>query len=165
MCQWGTQAWSRSGQLWNWMTNHYYNDFGLGAGNRTMFMTTPFDIVSAGPSVGSVSRGGTFTINETLRSYTDWNQPQILLGASIIGPATLSDPGHDTKVTVFARTSFSVQSRDTGASRLFTVPATAPTGTYDLLVALWLDVNGNNVIDSADQPLRTYRSSAALSVF
>jgi hypothetical protein len=33
------------------------------------------------------------------------------------------------------------------------------------MAALLLDVNGNNLIDSADLALRTYRSSGAISVF
>lgn len=164
MCQWGTQAWSRSGWLWNRMTDHYYNASGAGSGNRTMFMTSPFNIVNASPSTTSVFRGGTFTISGTVRSYTDWNQPNVMIGASIVGPGTYSDPGHDNKVTILARTSFSVQSRDTGISRLFTVPSTALPGTYDLLVALWFDTNGNNVIDSNDKPLRTLRVTGALVV-
>jgi hypothetical protein len=165
MCQWGTQAWSRSAKLWNWMTDHYYNDFGAGTGNRTMFMTSPFDIVSASASSTSVGRGATFTISETLRSYTDWDQPQIMLGASLIGPTTISDAAHDNKVTVLARTSFSVQSRDTNVSRLFTVPSTATPGTYDLLVAIWFDTNGNGVIDSNDKALRTLRYTGLINVF
>lgn len=163
MCQWGTQAWARSSQLWNWMTDHYYNDFGAGTGNRTMFMTSPFDIVSAtSPTV--VSRGATFTISEVLRSFTDWSQPQIMLGASLIGPTTISDIAHDTKVNVLARTSFAVQSRDTNVSRLFTVPSTATPGLYDLLVAIWFDTNGNNLIDGNDKPLRTLRYPGQITV-
>jgi stage II sporulation SpoD-like protein len=164
MCQWGTQAWSRSARLWNWMTDHYYNANGAGSGSRTMFMTSPFDIVGASASSTSVARGTTFTISETLRSFTDWNQPQIMLGASLIGPTAISDPAHDTKVTVLARTSFSVQSRDTAVSRLFTVPSTATVGTYDLLVAIWFDANGNGVIDGNDKPLRTLRFTGLITV-
>ncbi|HRC85155.1 MAG TPA: hypothetical protein PK413_06070, partial [Thermoanaerobaculia bacterium] len=163
MCQWGTQAWSRGGQLWNWITDHYFNANGSGTGMRTMFMTSPFTLVSA-TFPASVTRGTTITVNETLRSYTDWNQGQILLGASLLGPSSISDPAHDKKVTVLARTSFSVQSRDTAVSRLFTVPATATRGTYDLLVAIWFDTNGNNTIDSNDKPLRTLSYPAAVVV-
>jgi hypothetical protein len=164
MCQWGTQAWSRSSQLWAWMVDHYYNANGGGSGNRTMYMTTPFDLPAAS-SPASIGRGGTFTISATARSYTDWSQSRLLLGASILGPSTISDPAHDKLITALARSGFSVQFRDTAVSRLFTVPSTAPTGTYDLLVALWFDVNGNGAIDGADKPLRTIRKTGALVVF
>lgn len=164
MCQWGTQAWSRSAKLWPWMTDHYYNNSGAGSGNRTMYMTSPFDIVSASASSTTVGRGATFTIYETLRSYTDWSQPQIMLGASLIGPSTISDPVNDKKVTVLARSGFSVQYRDTAVSRLFKVPTTATTGTYDLLVAIWFDANGNNVIDGSDKALRTLRYTGLIVV-
>lgn len=163
MCQWGSQAWSRGGQLWNWITDKYFNNFGAGTGLRTMFMTSPFDIVSA-TFPASVTRGTTITLNETLRSYTDWNQGQILLGASLTGPSSISDPARDKKVTVLARTSFAVQSRTTAVSRQFLVPATAPRGTYNLIVAIWLDTNGNNLIDAADKPLRTLTYPSAIVV-
>lgn len=163
MCQWGTHAWSRGGQLWNWITDRYYNNFGTGTGLRTMFMTSPFDIVSA-TFPGAAGRGTTFTINETLRSYTDWSQSQIMLGASLTGPATVSDAARDKKVTVLARTSFAVQSRDTAVSRQFAVPPGIPVGTYNLIVAIWFDTNGNNLIDAADKPLRTLTYPSAIVI-
>lgn len=165
MCQWGTRAWAYSGWLWNRMVDHYYNASGSGSGDRTMEMTTPLDLVSASPSPSSVARGGSFTISATVRSYTDYGHDDLLLGASILGPSSISDPPHDKAFTALARTSFSVQSRDTGVSRSFDVPSYAPTGYYDLVVAIWYDTDGNGQITSADKALRTFRENNAVYVY
>ncbi|NJL28512.1 MAG: hypothetical protein HC897_11795, partial [Thermoanaerobaculia bacterium] len=164
MCQWGTQAWSRGGKLWNWMVDHYYNASGAGSGNRTTYLTTPLEITTAAPSSTSVTRGTSFTINATVRNYADYSHSRIMLGASITGPSTISDSAHDKKISALARTGYTVQYRDTAVSRTFTVPSTAPTGTYNLLVAIWYDSNNNSVIDSNDKPLRTISLPSALSV-
>jgi len=164
MCQWGTQAWSRSGKLWNWMVDLYYNNSGGGSGNRTMYLTTPLEITTASPSATSVARGASFTINATLRNYADYTHSRIMLGASLTGPSTISNPPNDKKVSALARTGYTVQYRDTAVSRSFTVPTTAPVGTYNLLVAIWYDSNNNSVIDSTDKPLRTITLPSALSV-
>jgi hypothetical protein len=165
MCQWGTQAWSRSGQRWNWMVDHYFNASGAGSGNRTMYLTTPVTITTASSSKSSVARGTSFTISATLRNYADYSHNQLMLGASILGPSTISDPPHDKKVTALARSGYSTSYRDTGVSRTFTVSSGAPGGYYDLLVAIWFDSNGNSTIDSTDKALRTIRLPAAIYVY
>jgi len=164
MCQWGTQAWSRSGKVWSWMVDQYYNASGAGSGNRTMYLTTPLEITTASASTTSVNRGGSFTINATVRNYADYTHSRIMLGASLIGPSTISDPARDKKISALARTGYTVQYRDTAVSRSFVVPSTATTGTYSLLVAIWYDSNNNSVIDSNDKPLRTITLPSAVTV-
>ena len=68
----------------------------------------------------------------------------------------ISDPTQDTKVTLYPGSN--------DVARGFNVPLTAPSGTYDLLVALWLDVDGDSAITSVDQPLVFYVLPAALTV-
>jgi hypothetical protein len=165
MCQWGTQAWGNAGWRWNKMVDHYYNASGSGSDYRTMYMTTPLEIVSASPSPSSIARGSTFTINATIRNYADYGHSRLMLGASIIGPGSYSDPPHDKKFTAWARSGYTVQYRDTAVSRSFTVPWNAATGTYDLLVAIWYDTNDDGVITSSDKWMRMITYDNAVTVY
>ncbi len=158
MCQWGTSRWASQGKLWPWITDHYYNANGSGSGNRTAYITSPITLPNFAPAQSSVPRGGTFTINLSVNNSAGLPHSQILVGASIYSTASgyISDPGHDKKVSLPVGTS--------SQSRLFTVPATAPTGTYNLTVALWYDVDGNGAIGSGDLPLLAATKTAALTV-
>lgn len=165
MCQWGTYDWAKQGQVWNWMVDHYYNGSGSGSGDRTMDMTTPLGIVTASTSTSSAARGSTISLSMTVRSYADWAHSDLMFGASLLGPTTHSDPPHDTVFTAPARSGYSTSYRDTTTSRYFTISSGAGTGTYDLLVAIWKDTNGNNQIDSSDLVLRTGRFNNVLYVY
>lgn len=114
-------------------------------------------IVAAAPSPTTVKPGGSFTITFTINAPA---ATTVMLGASIrpYGNSTwtISDPAHDVK--------FSVPGGINNFSRQFMAPADATWGTYDLLVALWQDVNNNNVIDSGDKVLATQRILSALTV-
>jgi len=81
-----------------------------------------------------------------------------MLGASLYSDATgyISDPSTDQKVTVYPSS--------TDVSRGFNVPPWAPSGTYDLVVALWLDVDGDSMITGADLPLVSYLIPGAIVV-
>lgn len=165
MCQWGTYDWAKQGQIWNWMVNHYFNDNGSGSGSRTMYMTTPLDIVTASTSTSSAARGSTISLSMTVRNYADWGHSNLMFGASLIGPTSHSDPAHDTVFTAPARASYSTSYKDTTTSRYFTISSSAGTGSYDLLVAIWKDTNGNNQIDSSDLVLRYGRFYGVLNVY
>ena len=165
MCQWGTYDWAKQGQIWNWMVNHYFNANGSGSGSRTMDMTTPLDIVTASTSTSSAARGSTISLSMTVRNYADWGHGNLMFGASLIGPTSHSDPAHDTVFTAPARSGYGTSYKDTTTSRYFTVSSSAGTGSYDLLVAIWKDTNGNNQIDSSDLVLRTGRFYGVLTVY
>ena len=158
MCQWGSQRFALQGQLWNWIEDHYYNDNGSPGGLRSANMTSPLDIVSFGPDVTQVAAGDFFTIYISAVSYAELAHTEVMLGASLYSDATgyISDPTQDTKVTLYPGSN--------DVARGFNVPLTAPSGTYDLLVALWLDVDGDSAITSVDQPLVFYVLPAALTV-
>ena len=158
MCQWGTQRSSLQGQLWNWIEDHYYNNNGSPGGLRSANMTSPLDIASFSPDATQLSAGDFFNIYISAVNYAELSHSQVMLGASIYSDATgyISDPTQDTKVTL-----------DPGPSdvaRGFNVPPDAPSGTYDLLVALWLDVDGDSMITGVDQPLVFYALPAALTI-
>jgi len=158
MCQWGTQRFALQGQLWNWIEDHYYNDNGSPGGLRSANMTSPLDVASFGPDVTQVAAGDFFTIYISAVSYAELAHTEVMLGASLYSDATgyISDPSQDTKVTLYPGPN--------DVARGFNVPLTTPGGTYDLLVALWLDVDGDSAITSVDQPLVFYVLPAALTV-
>lgn len=165
MCQWGTFDWAKQGRLWNWMVDHYYNGNGSGTGDRTTDMTTPLSITSAGTSTGSAARGSTISLSMTLRNYADYGHSDLMFGASLLGPTSHSDPAGDQTFTALARTSYSTSYRTSTVSRSFRIGSSVGTGTYDLLVAIWKDTNGNNQIDGNDLVLRTGRFDNVLDVY
>ena len=65
-----------------------------------------------------------------------------MIGASLYNGTYISDPPRDIKV--------SIPPGSSTRSRYFVVPPGTSAGTYDLLVALWFDVNENNAINSGD---------------
>lgn len=158
MCQWGTQRSALEGQVWNWIEDHYYNDNGNPSGSRSAFMTSPLDIADFRATPDTLTAGDTFTIDLTALNYAELAHSQVLIGASLYSPATgyLSDPLNDAKVTL--------DPGSNSVARFFTVPADAPSGSFDLLVALWLDIDGDNAITSADLPLVWYTLPGAVAI-
>lgn len=157
-CQWGSSRWDAAGKYWNWITNHYYNANGSPAGNRSAFVTSPVAMPSFSPSPAALSPGQTFTIDVTADNNATLAHSEIMIGASLYSSATgyISDPFHDAKVSL-----------DPGAnqvSRLFTVPASSSPGTYDLVVALWYDVNGDGAITGTDLPLLVSTDAGAVVI-
>ncbi|OYW04974.1 MAG: hypothetical protein B7X11_02350, partial [Acidobacteria bacterium 37-65-4] len=149
---------SPQNELWNWITNHYYNNNGSGSGSRTAYITSPVTMSSFSPSPSTVAAGGTFTINVTAVNSAGLAHSQVMIGASLYSSATgwISDPAHDAKVSLPVGTD--------GVSRLFTVPAGTAPGTYDLVVALWYDTDGDDAITGSDLPLLSSTASGAVTV-
>jgi hypothetical protein len=158
MCQWGTQRGALLGQLWNWITDHYYNNNGSPGGFRSAYLTSPLDIAAAAPDPSLVSAGDLFTIYMTVVDYAELLHDQLMLGASLYSNATgyISDRTTDQKVAVYPGW--------TDVSRVFNVPPWAPSGAYDLVVALWLDVDEDSAITGADLPLVSYLIPEAIVV-
>ena len=108
----------------------------------------------------SVNAGSTFNLNYTITATGSLN---VLLGASLRrNGIDYSNPANDI--------SSSLVSGSNSKSRSFNLssatPNPLPAGTYDVLVALWSDKNGNGIIDSpadvAIGPL--YTSSSQLTI-
>lgn len=159
MCQWGTQRWAASNsKLWKWIVNHYYNNNGSGSGLRTALMTSPFSINSVSPNPSTIQPGDSFTINLNVLSYAEIAHYQIMIGASLYSPSTgyISDPSNDNKITL--------SPGNNNPSRQFTTPSSIPEGYYDLIAALWLDIDENNSITGDDLSLVTYTLSNAIYV-
>jgi hypothetical protein len=159
MCQWGTSRWaSTQARLWNWIVNHYYNDNGAGSGYRTAYPTSPFSSTAASPSPSAVAAGDTFTINLSATSHAESAHSQVMIGASLYSASTgyISDPAHDTKVTLNPAAN--------AVSRPFAVPSGTAAGTYDLITALWLDTDEDGAITSADLSLTSRTDAGAVTV-
>lgn len=139
MCQWGSQRWANNqGYSWYWINNHYYNP-------GSYYLSTPMYITNAWPSPNNIAPTETFTIYLNTYNGAEDNHPNIMIGASLYNGNYYSDPANDKKVTI--------NIGNDSESRIFVVPAGTPFGTYDLLVALWFDVDENNQINSGDFPL------------
>jgi hypothetical protein len=99
-------------------------------------------IVSVSATPTNVCIGDTFRIDLNVQSYAEDTHNQIMIGASLYNGTYISDPPRDIKV--------SIPPGSSTRSRYFVVPPGTSAGTYDLLVALWFDVNENNAINSGD---------------
>jgi len=107
-----------------------------------------------------VKPGGTFvityTINATLTSII--NKMDVFLGASIQLPGndSIDDPQNDKEVELFQG--------DNERSRKFKVPPDAPSGKYNLLVALYQDTDNIKGISSKDKRIDPQTYSRKLTV-
>ncbi len=113
--------------------------------------------ISVSPTIASTS--STIEIAYAINST---GSIQILLGASFRLAGTtswnVSDETNDISVPL-------VQGIQT-IKRNFKIPSTIAAGTYDLLVALWKDKNGNNRIDGlpTDELVDSFSSNNALKI-
>ncbi|HEX7517710.1 MAG TPA: BACON domain-containing carbohydrate-binding protein, partial [Chthoniobacterales bacterium] len=115
-------------------------------------------ITSVSPTSIGINQGGTFTITYTINALSPRT---VILGASLFpaGQVTgrIDDPPHDQVVALLIGQNI--------VQRQFTVPAATPVGPYDLVVALWSDVNGNGIIDpGVDQEITEKTNANAVSV-
>ncbi len=161
MSQWGTQRWSQQGQRWPWIVNHYYNDnnnaTGAGSGLRTAELTSPLRIDSLA-AIPTAQPGQTMSLMLTVSNLASEAHDPVYIGASIFNSVTgfLSDPTNDNPVRL--------EPGSQVVSRPFQLPPSLPPGTYDVLVSLYLDIDGNGAINAGDLALRLERYNGMLSV-
>ncbi|RMF55067.1 MAG: T9SS C-terminal target domain-containing protein, partial [Calditrichaeota bacterium] len=167
MCQWGSIRWANGTKVlpsspcseginhgfgtksWDEILAHYYPDYSL-------IEAYSAHILSAIPDPSVVSPGETFQIHYTIGAGPAMS---LMLGASIAPAGTgnwIDDPAHDVKVSVNEGTST--------VSRWFEIPPSASPGLYDMLVALWYDVDGNDLINSGDFVFHLISVPEALTV-
>jgi hypothetical protein len=159
MCQWGSQRWSAtSGKLWNWTVDHYYNDEDNPSGLRSAYMTSPLVIDSAVAVPDAVRAGDTLSVELAVRNLAGLAHEQVLLGASLWSATTgyIDDPANDLGTALPPGGSAPV--------RPFEVPAGTPEGAYDLLTALWIDVDEGGAITGIDLPLALRTDEGAVEV-
>ncbi|MEW5826872.1 MAG: BACON domain-containing carbohydrate-binding protein, partial [Candidatus Bipolaricaulota bacterium] len=113
-------------------------------------------IESASASPDSVGSGSMTRITMTIGG-TGGGIP-VLLGASLRlpGKTPLSDPAHDGSAFVGPGST---------PSRLFSVPVDTPSGTYDLLVSLVDDTNGDGRIGGSDRTVDLQAFTSAIWIW
>jgi len=165
MSQWGTQRWAGStfgSRDWRWIVDHYYNDnddaTGAGSGLRTAFMTSPLELASPSAMPATAALGDTVTMIAAATNMAGADHPHLLIGASLYrsGSGYIDDPSHDAPLAL-----------DTGThaiARAFTLPPSAQAGMYDVLLSLYLDVDGDGAISAPDLPLALVSADDALRV-
>jgi hypothetical protein len=158
MSQWGSQRWALDqGQRWPWIVNHYYNANGNGAGLRNSELTSPLRIDQFSAPV-SASPGQLITLTLELSNLAALAHDPVYLGASLFrsGSGFVSDPPRDLGV----RLEPGSQQR----SRQFQLPPGMSAGVWDVLVALYLDIDGNGAINSGDLALTSARQNGVLNI-
>lgn len=135
MCQWGSSRWANRDSTWKWINDHYYNPGG-------MYLSTPLAITGISVSPTSACSGDTLTITLDVASYTEYTHNHIMIGASLYNGGYVDDPPRDRLVSIPPGT--------TSVYRYFVIPSSIAPGTYDLLAALWFDVNENVLVNSGD---------------
>ena len=160
MSQWGTQRWAiaATAQRWPWIVDHYFNAHGTGSGLRTAVMTSPLvlSVIAAQPS--SIVPGSNFQIMAQAHNHAGAVHPYVLMGASLYrsGVGYIDDSNNDEPL--------SLAPGSQALTRAFQVPAGTSPGSYDLLVSLYLDVDENGSISSADLPLALLRANGAVQI-
>jgi hypothetical protein len=145
MSQWGSQRWADlQGRRWPWIVDHYYNASGAGGGLRTSILSSPLRIDAVSPQPTTAFAGGSLQLQFNLFNLAAQTHAPVFLGASLFrsGQGYVSDPPNDAGVSV--ATGASLHTRD------FDLPADLASGSYDLLVALYLDIDANGAINSGD---------------
>ena len=164
MSQWGTQRWAISAtpRRWKWIVDHYYNDndnqTGAGSGQRTAQMTSPLSLSGISTMPSAVAPGDTLQITATASNAAGAEHGHLLIGASLYrsGVGYLDDSANDSAL-ILAMGSHPIQ-------RSFDVPSTAPIGSYDVLLSLYLDVDEDGAISAADLPMVLLRAEGTLTI-
>lgn len=159
MSQWGSQRWAQNeGQRWPWIVNHYYNAHGSGGGLRTSIVSSPLRIDAVAAMPGNTAAGATLSIDFAMTNLAGTAHSEVFLGASLYRSSVgyVSDPANDLAVALATGAS--------AASRPFVVPQGLPDGAYDLIVALYLDIDGNAAINSGDLALTTATVAGAVTI-
>jgi hypothetical protein len=146
MSQWGNHYWTLESppRHWKWQLNHYYNDHGAGSDLRTAAISQVLSIVSAQTPAGVVLPGQTFTITLEPENLAASAHESVLIGASLRRGSDpfIDDPANDRLVELPAGVS--------STQRDFDLPPDAPAGSYDLWLALWIDVDRDGAISGDD---------------
>lgn len=160
MSQWGTQRWSLAPhqQSWHWQVNHYYNDNGSGSGLRTAVLTRVLWLDDLQPRQRTVTPGETLVIDYSARNLAATTHHWALLGASLRLPPDpyVDDPGNDAPANLPSGQSIQ--------QRVFDLPAALPPGRYDLYGSLYLDIDENGAISSADLAQALLQRPGSVSV-
>ena len=160
MSQWGTQRWAidASARRWPWIVDHYFNDNGAGSGQRTAVMTSPLTLANLAAQPAAAAPGTLIQLSADADNTAGASHSHLLIGASLYrsGVGYIDDAAHDSALVLATGTQ--------AITRAFEIAPGTPAGSYDLLVSLYLDVDENGAITSADLPLALATRTAALQL-
>jgi len=159
MSQWGSQRWAiNEGQRWPWIVGHYFNASGFGSGLRSAVLSSPLRIDAATPLPASAAPGSTLSLQLSLSNLAAQTHAQVFLGASLYrsGVGYLNDPGNDIAVALVPGAN--------AVSRPFALAGNLADGSYDLIIALYLDIDGNAALNSGDLALTSATVPGAVTI-
>ncbi|HPF74295.1 MAG: SpoIID/LytB domain-containing protein [Lysobacteraceae bacterium] len=165
LSQWGSHRWAiemTTPQNWRWIVEHYYNDnansTGAGSGLRTAVLTTPLSLSAIIADPAQAAAGASISLSAMAANSADAAHAHLLIGASLYeaGVGYIDDPVNDAALSLDPGTH--------PVARDFVVPSGTPAASYDVLYALWLDVDEDGLISSIDLPLAFISEPAAFEV-
>jgi hypothetical protein len=162
MSQWGSKRWSdpapAPARTWRWIVDHYYNASGAPSGLRSAFLASPVDVVGGAVCPKVAGPGSRLGLHAGASDLAALEHPAVLFGASVVTPTGVfvSDPDDDAPAPLVPGAN--LETRD------FDLPSDAAAGLWDVWLALWLDVDGDGAVTSADLRLDHVVLADALEV-
>ena len=142
--------------------NHYYNDngnaSGAGTGLRTAQMTSPLALSNLLVQPSTIEAGEGLLLHAMALNAAGAAHDHLLIGASLYrsGSGNVDDSANDAAL--------SMAPGSQAIARAFETPTALVSGSWDVLVSLYLDVDENGTISATDLPLALIRSNGALRV-
>lgn len=157
MSQWGTRGWALAGWRWPAIVDHYYNASGAGSGLRTARMSSPVSATAPQPTSATVSPGSLLTLSLPVTHHGGTALPRVLHQTLLRRDSTdWPDPERDRLHTLAAGSGL--------LPREHRVPAELAAGPITLLNRLWLDIDADGRVSSADLLLLERSDPGLLSI-
>lgn len=160
MSQWGNHYWTQANppRNWRWQLEHYYNAHGQGSGLRTATISQVLVIDALRVLPASAGPGSTVTLELDVRNLAAETHDFVLIGASLRRPPGpfIDDPANDQPLSLAPGAAT--------ISRQFAIPADTAPGQYDVHVSLFIDVDRNQLLSSADLRQQLLVEANALNV-
>ncbi len=160
MSQWGTQFRAQDEETFADIVDHYYNADNNPSSQRNQYASTPVRIESIAVNEMVISENDLFTIDYVIFNASDTSHTfgPILLGASLYdGNNHYSDPSNDLHFQI-------AQAGTSVLQRPFQLDTNMTPDIYDLITAVYLDVDNDNQISSIDWLLQVNTQPAAVTV-
>jgi len=148
LSQWGSKRWSdpapAPARTWRWILDHYYNASGAPSEMRSAFLASPVDVDGGAVCPRVAGPGARLALHAGATDLAAIEHPSVLFGASVVTPTGIfvSDPDDDAPAPLAPGANLE--------TREFDLPADAAAGLWDVWLALWLDVDGDGAVTSAD---------------
>ncbi|GMU45201.1 MAG: hypothetical protein DYH17_16445 [Xanthomonadales bacterium PRO6] len=137
---------------------HYFNANGAGGGLRNAVLSSPLRIDNMLPIPATTTAGATLTLAIDASNLAAQAHPQVFLGASLYRSDVgyINDAANDLAVALTPGAN--------AVSRPFVLPGNLADGSYDLIVALYLDIDGSANLNSGDLALTSAILPGAVTI-